>query len=333
VTDGRVLVASAPGKLVVCGEYAVLDGAPAVAVAVDRRAVVRIEAGNGWSVTAPGFDDCRREFKLSASKVEWPSGASPLPLLDAVFRSLGRDIDTPLALLMDTAAFSAASGKLGLGSSAALAVATSGALAVWCGGTSDGLLRMAAAAHRELQAGRGSGVDVATAVLGGLVHYRMPDEVVRLDWPQGLHARVLYSGVPASTTARLDKLAATGRHPSRQALVAAANEAAAAWRSGNRDAVLEATAGYTASLADFSRAYDLGVFAAGHEALVTLAEREGLVYKPCGAGGGDAGMVLGREPDALEAFTAAAAQKGFQDLALDFDTTSTKGFTAAWTQD
>ena len=35
--------ASAPGKIVLSGEYAVLDGAPAICAAVDRRAAVTIE--------------------------------------------------------------------------------------------------------------------------------------------------------------------------------------------------------------------------------------------------------------------------------------------------
>ena len=215
------LVASAPGKLVVCGEYAVLDGAPAVAVAVDRRAVVRVEAADQWSVAAPGFDERRREFRVRAARIEWPRGRSPLPLLDAVFGSLARAPDRPLALTMDTAAFSAAGSKLGLGSSAALAVALGGALTTWLTGSGDGLPETAGSAHRELQGGRGSGVDVATAVRGGLIRYRMPDEVVDLVWPRGLRARVLYSGVPASTTAKLDRLAAADRDPSREALAGA----------------------------------------------------------------------------------------------------------------
>src|ERR1043166_3119640 len=40
----RPMIASAPGKLIVAGEYAVLDGAPAIVVAVDRRAVARRNA-------------------------------------------------------------------------------------------------------------------------------------------------------------------------------------------------------------------------------------------------------------------------------------------------
>ena len=46
---------SAPGKLVLIGEYGVLYGAPALVMAVDRRARVVLEAvrGDRWVLTAP----------------------------------------------------------------------------------------------------------------------------------------------------------------------------------------------------------------------------------------------------------------------------------------
>ena len=56
--------ASAPGKVVLSGEYAVLDGAPAVCMAVDRRAIARVSAcGGDWHrVTAPGYTDVEGRF-------------------------------------------------------------------------------------------------------------------------------------------------------------------------------------------------------------------------------------------------------------------------------
>jgi hypothetical protein len=52
--------ASAPGKLLLIGEYAVLDGAPALVMAVDRRVKVRLRrasSGTGWlSAAQLGFE-------------------------------------------------------------------------------------------------------------------------------------------------------------------------------------------------------------------------------------------------------------------------------------
>ena len=51
------VIASAPGKVILCGEYAVLDGAPAICMAVDRRARVEITEIDGdiSDVSAPGY--------------------------------------------------------------------------------------------------------------------------------------------------------------------------------------------------------------------------------------------------------------------------------------
>ena len=40
------MIASAPGKLIVTGEYAVLEGAPALVVAMNRRAIATRRPSN-----------------------------------------------------------------------------------------------------------------------------------------------------------------------------------------------------------------------------------------------------------------------------------------------
>ena len=52
------VTASAPGKIVLCGEYAVLWDAPAVCMAVNRRAVATVaQSGDGdCHLETPGFD-------------------------------------------------------------------------------------------------------------------------------------------------------------------------------------------------------------------------------------------------------------------------------------
>ena len=51
------IIASAPGKIVVTGEYAVLVGAPALVAALDRRARCTMEDtdAGGWTFTTHGF--------------------------------------------------------------------------------------------------------------------------------------------------------------------------------------------------------------------------------------------------------------------------------------
>jgi phosphomevalonate kinase len=49
------------------------------------------------------------------------------------------------------------------------------------------------------------------------------------------------------------------------------------------------------------------------------AGNTGVVYKPCGAGGGDIGIAVDTDADGLDAFTALAIDAGFVPLDLQMD--------------
>ncbi len=199
--------------------------------------------------------------------------------------------------------------KLGLGSSAALTVALAAAVL-----RHVDVLGVSLKAHRLFQRGSGSGVDVAAAVRGGLIEYRRRDsEITPLSWPAGLHYRLLWSGTSSNTGEQLSRYAAAENKKSRALLGRAAEDMARAWRSGSR--VLDAFPAYIETLRQFSVDHDLGIFDAGHDKLVTDAAAAGLVYKPCGAGGGDIGILLGSSGVALDEFIADGRQS--LECALD----------------
>ena len=273
------VIASAPGKIVLSGEYVVLDGEPAICVAVDRRAVVTLNASpdGNCHVTTPGF-----------------SGDDQFGIVDAVTggERPSRTIE------MDTRAFSDHGTKTGIGSSAALTVALAAAI-----GETDNLFEAALQAHRRFQGGAGSGVDVAAAIHGGLIEYVMPAGTARsLAWPDGLCMRVLWTGVPASTESKLEKLAAQAARPSRSALLLAAARMADAWRSGDAERIMAEYIPYIGVLRQFSVDHDLGIFDAGHDQLTDAAMLSNLIYKPAGAGGGDIGVLFGRNEAELDHF-------------------------------
>ena len=72
------VTASAPGKVIVSGEYAVLDGAPAICMAVNRRARVSIVAADAsrHTVSAPGYLGKSRTLRINRRKRERASFAS-----------------------------------------------------------------------------------------------------------------------------------------------------------------------------------------------------------------------------------------------------------------
>lgn len=155
-----VVIATAPGKLILTGEYAVLDGAPALVIAVDRRVAARREPG---TVSSP--------FLLAVAR--------------ELAQRYGADSTAALAALeiaVDSTAFYASSDctqKLGLGSSAAVTVAATALALTAHHGTldRDEVLAVALAAHANAQGAkgaRGSGADIAAAVYGGAIAFTMP---------------------------------------------------------------------------------------------------------------------------------------------------------------
>lgn len=294
--------ASAPGKVVLSGEYAVLDGAPAISMAVDRRANVIVTGiDDGWHrVSAPGHSSVEGRFVADGHTIDWLRGAANYAVVDAVWRTLGPGGKDHLSIELDTQSFfDRDSGKkIGVGSSAALTVALVAALS-----RSRDVLGGALRAHKILQRGVGSGVDVATSVSGGLIEYRMKESTISaLRWPAGLAYRLVWTGVPASTRSKLARFAGIGHRSSRDALVRAAESMASAWQSAST--VMQQYPTYIEALRQFSVDHGLGIFDAGHDRLVSEAAAMGLVYKPCGAGGGDVGILLGVSDEQLDEFVA-----------------------------
>ncbi len=125
----------APGKVVIAGEYAVLDGAPALVLAIDRGVCCQVREGDG--VVTPDGDD---RF-VRPALVEAPR---------ALYRfSAWNPVDLP--------------GKPGFGGSAAACVAA----CVAAGRPAED----AFAIHHAVQGG-GSGLDVAASIHGGLIRFQ-----------------------------------------------------------------------------------------------------------------------------------------------------------------
>lgn len=316
---------SAPGKVVLSGEYAVLEGAPAIVMAVDRRARVCVSpaAGDWHRVSAPGLEDAQTDFSIDAMgapvrrEVDTMKGpAVDLSLLGEVLKSVGR-LPAPLHFELDTRPFfhPARGLKLGFGSSAALAVALTAAL-MRDGERLHEIARTASAAHRAWQGGRGSGVDIAAAVHGGILAYRAtPGAAVEaLRWPEGLRHALLWSGRPASTRDRIEAFRKSVRqNGSASRLAQASEEIADTWRRGDARGIVDGLSLYAAILEAFDVDHDLGIFDAGHRELAGMAGGQ-VVYKPCGAGGGDIGIALALKEADLDGFVEKAQALGFERL-------------------
>lgn len=333
----RVL-AEAPGKLVMAGEYAVLAGAPALVVALDRRARVEVTPSDDdfFRVDAPDLGIRGARAQLQDGCLHWHASCAGdvarLKLVTAVLESLADAavVTTPWHMRLDTSAFFDADGqgKLGLGSSAALTVALTAALCAQTGHQAPDVPALLAM-HRRMQGGRGSGLDIATSLSGGSIVYRLCEDRPQLravPWPQEVLWRVVWSGRPASTG---DALATLSRWRQDHAsdfsarmdeLQALAGRVVTAVDAGNGAGMLQGMAAYAASLEALGQASGIDIVCAEHRRLAALAADSGVVYKTCGAGGGDVGVALTCDPDALNHFSRQVAAAGFRILDAGLDT-------------
>ena len=344
------LMASAPGKLVLLGEYAVLEGAPALAVAVDRRATVRItpRTDGVCVVNAPDLGVFNLRMPIDDDgKPRWQyaeADAAKLRLVDHVWRALSLEglapsVDGGFGMDLDTAGFFEANGsglaKLGLGSSAALTVALATALAVFAGHADvvadrtqwlHRLFRM----HSSWQDGRGSGIDLAASVAGGLINYRLTGQspqpsFIPLDWPiADVHCLFVWSGQSVSTADFLRRLAQWrlthhAEYAAHMNNLGDLAEAAAELLQQSRGADFVAmVAAYATALKKFATACGLEIFSATQRRLAELATQIGVSYKPCGAGG-DFGVVFVQDADRLARIERTLLVEGLHCVPLAVD--------------
>jgi len=344
------LRASAPGKLVLFGEYAVLHGHPAVVMAANRRAVVRMEASGAaeWTVEAPGFEDRLAAFHFDGGhRFCWCGDDSDAALrLGLVEKIAGGLVDSgildprllkPAKVTLDTRAFfqrtESASRKLGLGSSAALSVALAEALRMWAveASRSDAFpLGELLDLHRSFQGGTGSGVDVAASRNGGVLKYRLIGggrrpiaEVMVL--PDDLEMVFVWTGRSASTASFLSVLDAQ-LETDNGAIIGVLEELGALSAVGISHLQEGATAVFLQTINEFGAAMkclgdaaSIPILSAEHIALRRMAEDFPVEYKPSGAGGGDVGIAFADDPEAAAAFRTKVEGEGFASLDLKID--------------
>ncbi len=296
------VVTSAPGKLVLTGEYAVLCGAPAIIAAIDRRVRVDVRPADsgGWRVVSTGFVE-----ELAASKAD-VFGAGATSSLGLVSHFLPAETAPEHARLrIDSSDCYDGRTKLGVGSSAAVTVALAAALSNWRGTPLD--LDTLIDGHRAFQGG-GSGLDIATSYLGGIVRFQ-DRKAETIDLPTGIHLGFVFTG---SSTRTLDLVGIfdnwrtrTDAEPTLQAFLMAAENVADC--TGNAQAFMDRLRQYIDSLSALDGHANIGIFGPGHQRASALASQLGVLYKPCGAGGGDCGVAIATDRDAIDRFLADAS--------------------------
>jgi phosphomevalonate kinase len=345
--------ASAPGKLILIGEYSVLFGAPAAVMAVDRRARVTLQSNPEphWLLTAPGLTDHEAGFEVDSNgAVAWAEpdrAALHFTLVDRLLAELSAagmvDLAAtpPARATLDTRSFFARRGddrrKLGLGSSAALTVAmVTGLVALEGQGPtlppSREWLQALVSLHRVLQGGRGSGADVAASLLGGIVRFRLDDsgsvaEAGHWSVPDNLKVRCVWTGRAASTGSFLERLDARravdagGIDRVLDDLGQVSERGVAALADIDGSQFLGAVDAFGPALERLGRMIDMPILSEDHRLLMEIAQRNGVSYKPSGAGGGDFGLAFALVSTTIDGFCQEVGERGFDVLDIEVDPT------------
>lgn len=252
----------APGKLVVLGEYAVLDGCPAIAMAVHHGVACTVTRADERIVVTPDGDD--RFVRAALDAIHAPPARYTFTSEPTV------DLD----------------GKPGFGGSAAAVIA-----ALRAGGCpEDDLFSVGFGVHYDVQ-GSGSGIDVAVSAQGGGLRFTngaispvsMPGTPV-----------VVYSGTSAKTGPRV---AAYEAWRDRRDFVQRSRDLVAAFP----DDPIPVTQAAWRLLCRMADQAGIAYRTPAIDTLVALAEDQGGGAKPSGAGGGDIVIAWTDDPEALAA--------------------------------
>ena len=360
-SHGGDVVSRAPGKLYIAGEYAVVEpGHRAVLVAVNRFITVRITpcsptGGYAGTISSRLYDTGSRPWRHRPQ--------------DGLAEAVGGDDDYVISAIRVVEALVAEGGgrlgsfnlgisseldeadgrKLGLGSSAAVTVATVRAVAGFYGLSLDDsrVYKLAMLASDAVQP-IGSGGDIAASAVTGWVDYASPDRVwlrrarqraqarggtgdlLESDWPglclrrlpvPSVRLQVGWTGAPASTPALVADVQ-TRSHGADDYTVFLRDSQdclarlITAIEDDDVARIMRQIARNRALLAGLSRIGGRTIETTELSRLVEIALDHGATAKSSGAGGGDCGIALCPPATDLVALRAAWETAGIRPLDL-----------------
>src|SRR3989344_4549678 len=175
---------SAPGKLMIAGEWAVLEGYPCIVAAVNRRAHATLEpksSEEAIEIILKDFDERATALFHGGKLVILKGDTEKMKFAKAA-------VETALQYLGDARSFRLTSWndtkdkKIGFGSSAAATVAIISGILAFNGVKIDTekskllIFKLSTISHYKAQGKIGSGFDVAASSFGGVIVYRRFDQ-------------------------------------------------------------------------------------------------------------------------------------------------------------
>jgi mevalonate kinase len=304
---------TACGKVILLGEHAVVYGAPALAVGIDRgaRATASPTPGQPSTLHVGGWN-----IKVSDAKEDEPLARAFTDLLAVTRQAAGPD--EPSAFSVDAEADLPPGG--GLGCSAALGVAVARSLDP--SATPETIAARVMAWERVFH-GNPSGVDAAVSALGGGLLFQRTDgepaRIERVRIPRALHLAVGHSGAVSSTKTMVEAVARLRER--RPEIVQKAFDGITTLVRNARLALEDGDVRGVGQLMDLNQMLLSGLFVSTPEIehMCAAAREAGAAgAKLTGAGGGGCVAALVHDAAGAEAVVSAWRREGFDGFVTTF---------------
>ncbi|WP_430789187.1 phosphomevalonate kinase [Virgibacillus flavescens] len=355
-----------PGKLMIAGEYAILEAYKrSIVMAVDRFVYAKITTSSEKRISLPKLNLDQLPWELTNNQIHIVTVDKRINFVENAMNvaytyitekgTSFKNFDLTITSELDDE-----SGiKYGLGSSAAVVTATIKAILekheVQCRKLT--LFKLAAIAHVQSQ-GSGSGADVAASSFGGMVAYTSFQadwlleaikskasitEVMKMDWPyfsvkpvslpDDIQMIIGWTGNPASTKDFIKKINLLKAHQSDlyteflNQSDAAVEDIIQGIEAGNTYQILSGITSNRKALAMLGKHAKADIETPLLKALSDIAEMHGGAGKPSGAGGGDCGIAFLPDNEKAERIRNEWKNTGIKHLLLSINSDGAKAST------
>jgi len=300
-----------PGKLILLGEYAVLEGAPAIVSAVNKFAKIEIKESNDnhFYISAPNLNLIDIKFQKGINKSQKKQLKLFLNIFSFILKKNNSLIPCKITIDTDDFYFENSKQKIGLGSSAAMTFGLIESIYKFNKfriADKNDLFQIALQAHFEAQGKTGSGIDIAASAFGGVGIYSKIEKNLsfkHIKLPEDLYVIPIWTGYSTSTPQFVSKTNQLKQKKLKiytqimQELSELSTQGCEFILNDDTLSFLNVVNEYFESLDTLGKSAEIPIISDIHKKIAGIVKICNGFYKPSGAGGSDIGIAFTNDKD------------------------------------